>query len=169
MDIDPPVVGETPATSSRSALNNFTLLGWQCMVAPTSQALRQTESSPASPPSSGLVHQLPGPRDASYQMAPDLCSIIRETLQGKQVSPENIQNYINTLKNLDRYGVAFTKLWAFTVKEGKDPKNMSLEDIALQVLKLKSISPEETRMAYSALLLILRYGSIKCMPFSEEM
>ena len=59
-------------------------------------------------------------------------------------------------------------MWAFTVQEGKDPKNMSVEDIALQVLNLNSISPVEDRMAFSALLLIPGYESLKFMPFLKQ-
>ena len=45
---------------------------------------------------------------------------------------------------------------------------MYLEYIALQVLKLNSISPVEARMAYSALLLIPWYESLKFMPFLKQ-
>ena len=45
---------------------------------------------------------------------------------------------------------------------------MYLEYIALQVLKLNSISPVAARMAYSALLLIPGYESPKFMPFLKQ-
>jgi hypothetical protein len=47
-----------------------------------------------------------------------LSHFIREMLQAKQVPPENIQRYLNSIRSLPRYSKAFKVLWAFIKNRG---------------------------------------------------
>jgi hypothetical protein len=93
-------------------------MGWMLMVAPTSKAARQAMSNIKDNPPMGDVHKLPGREDATYQVAPSLSDFIREMLQAKQVPPENIQRYLNSIRSLPRYSKAFKVLWAFIKNRG---------------------------------------------------
>ena len=93
-------------------------MGWMYMVAPTNQAAKQAMPSFGYSPQVGPFHQLPGREDATYKVAPPLSGFIRQMLQAKQVSAENITLYLTGIKSLDRYDEAFRTLWASIVARG---------------------------------------------------
>ena len=74
----------------------------------------------------GPVSELSGGGHAPHQMAPTLSDVIREGLQRKQVSSENIALYLNQIKYLDRYNKGFQALWYFTVQRGGTPLSPEL-------------------------------------------
>ena len=121
LESDSPMAGEASSESSSQMFNHSSLLGWNCLVAPVNSLARQKISSAENQPSLGDVLQLPGGGDAPTQVAPDLSGIIREGLQRKQVSPENIEHYLKNIKSFSTYNRAFQALWRFCVSRGGTP------------------------------------------------
>jgi hypothetical protein len=91
------------------------------MVAPVSKTAHEKFPSNSSATPVGPVSELSGGRNAPHQMAPDLSHVIREGLQRKQVSLENIALYLNQIKCLDRYNKGFQALWKFVAQRGGVP------------------------------------------------
>jgi hypothetical protein len=101
-------------------------------------------------------------------------------LQRKQVSHENINFYLKKLKNLDRYGQAFKKLWILWAESqpkiflapsahlGASPpppwQDLSVPEVASWVAKMAEINANEARHAYSGLLLIPGFESLRFSP-----
>jgi hypothetical protein len=90
------------------------LLGWHILVAPTSQNARNAIPSHIDTSKTGSLHKLPGPEDASYKLAPSLSDIIRQELQRREFSTQNITSYLGRIKPLQRYDKAFRCLWAMS-------------------------------------------------------
>jgi hypothetical protein len=87
-------------------------------------------------------------------MAPTLRRVIREALERKEVSGQNITLYLKKLPNLDRYDRAFRSFWCFCTHRGKNPITMSVEDLALELGQFDIFSTHEARHAYSAMILL---------------
>jgi hypothetical protein len=51
-------------------------------------------------------------------LAPSLSDIIRQELQRREVSAENISSYLGRIKSLQRYDKAFRCLWAMSAWGG---------------------------------------------------
>ena len=115
------MAGETEEASSSSMWHGGPQMGWDCVVAPLSSLAYEGDPNHRNMPQGGAVPQLSGRSSPFYQMAPTLSDIIRTMLQRKQVSHENINFYLKKLKNLDRYGQAFKKLWILWAES--QPKN----------------------------------------------
>ena len=141
--------------------HGHTLLGWKCMVAPTNKTALEGYTSPNSETKVGTFSRLPGPKDASYQMAPPLPDIIRQSMERKQVSSENIRIHLTRIKSLQRYDQAFRKLWAFMVENGTSPLNCPMEEVAIFITRMASLSLHEARNAYSACIFIPELDSLR--------
>ena len=164
MDHYPPMVGEITSTAPNSMFNSGSILGWDIMVAPINSPASQGVPSRADQSEMGDFPELPGAQHATYQMAPPLCSVIREALQRKEVSAENITSYLKNCSSLPRYDRAFRTLWAFCTLGGCDPLNMSNSEVAGWLHKLAVRKPAEARNAFAALLLIPGLESLRFSP-----
>ena len=87
-------------------------------------------------------------------MAPDLCMVIRQGLQAKQVSAEATDTYIKGLKSLPRYEKSFKLFWAFCNLKGLNAIHATLSEVAGLVLQFDKLMPSHGRFAYSSLLWI---------------
>ena len=141
--------------------HGHTLLGWKCMVAPTNKTALEGYTSPNSETKVGTFSRLPGPKDAPYQRAPPLPDIIRQSMERKQVSSENIRIHLTRIKSLQRYDQAFRKLWAFMVENGTSPLNCPMEEVAIFITRMASLSLHEARNAYSACIFIPELDSLR--------
>ena len=148
--------------------NGGTLLGWDVLVAPVNTITSEELSRSFGSPTVGDVLQLPRRGDAPYEMAPSLRDVIREALQGKEVSPENISLYLSKLGNLQRYDTSFRQLWALCVSQGKDPRLMSFEEVASWLLKMCTSNSNTARNAYSGLLLVPGWNQLKFCPLIKK-
>ena len=101
--------------------DDSTLLGFKFLVAPTSENANKGNPSLSHTPLSRDVQELLGRVNATSQMAPDLCMVIRQGLQAKQVSAEATDAYIKGLKSLPRYDKSFKLFWAFCNLKGWMP------------------------------------------------
>ena len=130
------------------------LLGFKFMVAPTSETARKGVPRNSGPPLSGHVQQLLGRINASAQVAPDLHSVIRKSLESKQISSEAVDRFLKQLKSIQRYDRAFKLFWAFCVQRHLDVVSASLSQVAGHLLEFNKLMPSQARHAYSSLLLI---------------
>ena len=94
-------------------------------------------------------------------MAPDLSDIIREGLQRKQVSPENIENNLRHIKSLPTYNRAFQALWHFCLNRGGGPL-VTVGGRSSQLdLRFAQMLLHTARNAYSALLQVPGWEFLK--------
>ena len=144
-----------------------TNVGWCSVVAPTSETLRTTDAQDFNTTPLGIIPKLPGRGHASYEVAPTLCNIIRQILEGKQISPENISLYLAKVKKHHSYDKAFRTFWAFSKDQGIHLPNSSMEELGLQLQKFNGLAPQLARYAYSAILLIPGYDLtiVRCCAF----
>ena len=116
LDSDTPLVGTAKKGTPHPMFDGGALLGWQCMVAPTSKTAQAANSSGLGATSVGFIHKLPGRTDASYKMAPALSDTIRELLERKQVPAESISLHLARLTQLSRYDHPFKVFWVLVRK-----------------------------------------------------
>ena len=107
--------------------NDSAPLGWCQLVAPTSQALSTQETDNSSATQNRIIYQLPGPKNATYQMAPHYLDCVRYVLRRKQVSPEDITLHLKKIRKVPVYGRAFITLCAFVKERGQDLPTISLD------------------------------------------
>ena len=100
MDHYSTMAGKTQEAPPYKMFNSRSLLGWSCMVAPTSQTLGTQNPSDFDQSQVGIIHKLPGEKYATYQMAPTLCAALRFLLERRQVSPQNISLYLKKMEKL---------------------------------------------------------------------
>ena len=161
MDIDHEMASTFGEQPPGDMSDRDSILGWDNLVAPCNSIASTGLPGGLDQSQVGSFPKLPGPGHATYEMAPSLSQIVREALQRKQVSPENITLYLSKIKDWKRYEKSFRKLWAFCLDGGGDPNNLSIEGAAGWLLKLAENSPHEARNAYSALLLVPGWESLK--------
>ena len=130
------------------------LLGFKCMVAPVSETACEGDPSIPHTPLSRDVQELLGRINASSQVAPSLCMVIRQGLQTKQVSDEAANTFLGDLKSLTRYDRSFKLFWAFCNIKGLNAVQATLSEIAGMTLEFDRIMPTQSRFAYASLLLI---------------
>jgi len=102
-------------------------------------------------------------------MAPNLCDIIRKILERKQAEPEAIKIYLEQLGSLQRYNNAFQALWSLIVTRGKNPLEISQEEISHYILILNKEAPAQARHAYSACLLIPGLENLRFSPMLKKL
>ena len=159
-----PLVTQAAAEPPGTMPDGCSLLGWQCMVAPTHKTALQASSRGAHTPAVGALHKLPGRQDASYQMAPSLFDVVQTILERKQVSPEGIETHLAKIQHVERYDRAFRCLWALMLQKHMDPLFASVDQVAGCLLVLDSISPSEAKHAYCACLLLPGFEHLRFMP-----
>ena len=165
MDSHSSLVGKAQASSSRLLFDGGSLLGWSCLVAPTSKTAKIGDTSVENRTPVGSVHKLPGRENASYKMAPSLPDTIRVSMESRQISSTDIQKHLNNIKSLQRYDRAFRTFWAYALERGEDPWKMSLAQIGAMLQNFNDLSSAEARHAYAALLLIPSYEQLRFSPF----
>lgn len=156
-----PLVIKAKRTPSSSMFTGSPLLGWQCMVAPTNKNALQGYTCGNGTTQVGAFSRLPSSTDASYKMAPHLSDIIRQSLEGKQISVENITHHLNSIKSMQRYDKAFKLLWAFMTEHHVDPLTCSVEEVAIILVRMGNISLHDARNAYAACILIPQLDSLR--------
>ena len=94
-------------------------------------------------------------------MAPPLHCIIKQILEGRKISVEGVQTYLEKLKNLDRYDSAFNQLWLKLLEKGEDPLKADLNKVAEAILLLDKENKNQARNAYAACTHIPGYEQIR--------
>ena len=140
------------------------LVGWKLMVAPTSQTARQGSPSNFSSAKVGFVQQLPGRTDASYKMAPSLCSVVRLLLERKQVPDQGISLYLKPTSTLERYDGAFRTFWAFCQKKGFEVPSLTVEQVASFFMQMSQVNSNQAKHLFSASLMLPGFESLRFSP-----
>ncbi len=96
-------------------------VGWDTLVAPVNSLAQQKIPCSQNKSNLGNVLQLPGGANACPQVAPDLSGVIREALQRKQVSDQNIEVHLRQIRSLPTYNRAFQSLWSVCSQRGGIP------------------------------------------------
>ena len=162
------MVGEVEEESSCNLPHHSPPVGWCHMVAPTNQALGTTDPSATDHTQNRVVHKLPGPKDASYQMAPDYLDCVRKVLESRQVSADSITSHLAGLKNVTQYDRAFKTFWAFLTEQGSQLPAFPLDEVALQLKKMHFVNQQVAKNAYSAIVAVPGYDSLKFYPLLKE-
>ena len=145
-----------------------TPLGFKSMVAPTSENARQGDPCLSSGPLRRDVQELLGRMYASAKVAPSLHDTIRKGLQAKQVSVEAAKAYMEKLKSLPRYDIAFKLFWAFCHVQGISTTMANLAQVAGLLLHFDRLVPTQGRHAYSAVLLIPGLEQLQFNPLLRQ-
>ena len=124
------------------------------MVAPTNKTSLQATSCSVDTTTVGFISRLPGVQDASYKMAPSLSDCVRQSMERKQISVENLSLHLKKVQGSERYNRAFKILWAFMQENKVHPLQATLDEVALFLVRMAKISKHEARNAYSACLFI---------------
>ena len=138
------------------------------MVAPTSKTAVPPNTEFFDKPLLGNVQKLPGAINATSKVAPPLHSVIRKTLEAKQIKAEDIDNFLKENKSISRYDTAFRLLWAVCFERNITMDTMSIYQMASQILYLHKFSPSQARNAYSAMLLIPGWDQLKFCPLLNQ-
>ena len=162
------MASQTKRKQTFSVPNDHSLLGFSLMVAPTSKTASAGDSRISNPPLQGDVQKLLRRIYATFQVAPDLCSLIRGGLQAKQVSAEASDTYLKSLKSLPRYNRAFKLFWAFCTLKNVNTPSETLTAIASMILELDKIMPMHGRHAFAALLLIPGLAQLSFEPLLRQ-
>ena len=85
------------------------------------------------------------------------------------MSPEAINSYLSSLKNLDRYNRPFQITWALLEEKGIDPPIATIPQVVSALLQLKEISISQARNAYSALIYFPQFQSLKFSPLLSQL
>ena len=168
LEINSALANQAETESTYSLSSNSSNVGWECLVAPVHQAPRPKIPCSADKTDSGDVLELPGRADAPPKVVPSLCSVIREGLQRKQISAENIENNLKQIKSLKTYDKAFQALWIFCQERGGDPLTMTPEEAASWILRFAQQKPHQARNAYSAFLHIPGWEYLKFSPIIRQ-
>ena len=155
------LAGKIAPESTHNLSNDNPPVGWCCVVAPTSQTLRTTHPSDNHNPTVGVIPKLPGPGDASYEMAPDLPTIVRKILESRKVSFKSITLYLAKVLRHPSYNSGFKTFWAFCTTQNINVTDAPLEEIAMQLNAMFLIDPIKTKYAYAAITTIPGYDSLR--------
>ena len=162
------LVGEIEEESSGAMHVNGPLLGWEQVVAPTSENLQEKHTSDVNSSKMGSFHRLQWESNAPNQMAPALSDCIRVLLERKQVSPENIASYLRKTPQIGQYNKSFQTFWKFCAAKSVNVQESSLEEIALNLVTFNKIDQHMAKKAYSAILLLPGYDGLRFSPFLKE-
>ena len=80
------------------------------------------------------------------------------------MSSENITLHLSKIKNIQAYDKAFKTFWAFVLEKGQNPTEISLEEMALQLVNLNDINSNIARNAYAAIVQVPGFDSLKFNP-----
>ena len=95
------------------------------------------------------------------QMAPSLYSALRAVLQKQQMSHTALENYMSSLKSLDRYNKPFQLIWALLEQKNIQPPKASISEVVSAIIELSEISIPQARNAYSALIYFPQFQALK--------
>jgi hypothetical protein len=105
-------------------------------------------------------------------MAPTLHFALRQILQKQEISPQAIDNYMSSLKSLDRYNKPFQYIWCILQNQNVDPPEATIPQIVSALIQLNSFSPSQARNAYSALVCFPPFQGLKfnaqLLPFKRK-
>jgi len=94
-------------------------------------------------------------------MAPVTCVLFRQKLAETEISPENIQDFVDRNGSIPRYNGAFKLVWGFLKASGIDPVSATLNQIASAIISLHKHSTAQARNGYAAMLLIPGYSQLR--------
>ena len=161
LDSNRPVVNKTERTPTPNLLGDCALLGFNVLVAPFGQNAGARKPCNSNRSLSRHVQELPGRGHAPPKVAPPLHCIIKQILEGRKISVEGVQTYLEKLKNLDRYDSAFNQLWLKLLEKGEDPLKADLNKVAEAILLLDKENKNQARNAYAACTHIPGYEQIR--------
>ena len=113
---------------------------------------------------SRALHQLPRDFDAQTKVAPSLCAVIRGFMEGKQISAEAIQSFLDQNKSMGRYDPSFRKLWVLMKAQGVAPQCATLSQVASAIITLHHFSPSQAKNAYRGMLLVPGFSALRFEP-----
>ena len=140
------------------------LLGFNHMVAPINKTTHPKHSNVFGGGLSRALHQLPWDFDAQTKVAPSLCAVIRGFMEGKQISAEAIQSFLDQNKSMGRYDPSFKRLWVLIKSQGVAPQHATLGQVASAIIKLHHLSPGQAKNAYRGRLLLPGFSALRFQP-----
>ena len=118
LDVDRKMVESFEGEPSPQMHDDSPPLGFNHMVAPTSETARQGSTLFQDPPVSRDVPQLPREKYEGASLAPDLHLVIGKKLEAQQISSDSRNLYLASIKSIDRYNRAF---WSFAFTKATTP------------------------------------------------
>ena len=85
------------------------------------------------------------------------------------MSPENIETYLKKLTAIPRYNSAFRKLFGILIKQGVEPTQATVTQVAQGIWELHQTSPAEARNAYSSMLLFPGFQALRFQTVIQTM
>ena len=164
MEPHPPLVTKIKTKPAHYLPHRGPLLGFRSVVAPTSEIARTANAVFSDTPLLRDVHQLPPNTHACAKMAPTLSYTLRQVLQSRQISPKDIQNFLDQHPSIKRYDQAFRVFTALLKNQGIDPLNATVPEVAAKLATFAQYSSAQARNAYSAYCLIPGWESIRFSP-----
>ena len=161
LEIGNAVVAPPAAKPPRCLPSGLPLLGFHTMVAPinkneqTQGSLRPDCSLP------GIISKLFRGKNASPPVAPSLHNCLRTVLEQQKMSPEDVGNFLQKCPGLQRYNSAFQKLWVILRSRGVEPVSATVQEVAVGLMSLHSFSKNDSRNAYSAMLLFPGFQALR--------
>ena len=169
MDSNSSMASTLKGKSTCHLFDNSPLLGWKHLVAPTNKNACEAFPNPPDSTTMGVVHKLPGGKNASYKMAPSLCSALRQIMETKQIPTESIENYLTQVGRNQRYDRAFRTLWAVMKEKQLDPLTASIDQIASILILMDKINTHEARNAFAACLLFPGMEMLRFVPIIKPL
>ena len=130
------------------------LLGFSCMVAPTSKNASPWNTGPGDPLLPWNVLRLFWGANASHQVAPSLHSFARKILEAKEMHPEQIDLFLKSCGDISRYDRAFRRFYMFCQLQGVCLDESSVFEVAGLLISYHACNKNEARNAYSGLVLL---------------
>ena len=137
------------------------LLGFSQVVAPVNQIAHSQNAMLFDKALQRNVLQLSQSVHEKSKVAPSLFNVVRGFLEKQQVPPEVADDFIQRNQSLVRYDTAFRLLWAVLADRQIQPEAASVHDVAAGIVCLFSASPAQARNAYSAMLMLPGFGSLR--------
>ena len=143
---------------------NMPLLGFNVLVAPLNKALAPQGPTIFNSTFSGDVSQLSRAVHATSQMAPNISDIIREILQGQQITDEAQKSYLDSINSLSRYNFAFKRFWGFCKLKNLPINQASMAQVASNLQLMNNYFPTDCKNVYAALLKIPGFDQLRFHP-----
>jgi hypothetical protein len=101
-------------------------------------------------------------------MAPDYLDCVPKLLESRQVSADSITSHLSGLKKVTQYDRTFKTFWAFLTEQGSQLPAFPLDEVALQLKKMHFVNQQVAKNAYSAIVAVPGYDSLKFYPLLKE-
>ena len=154
------MAAQAPGEPQGYVSGSLPLLGFNHVVAPIYKTARTPHPLFSGATFQGDVPKLPRDLDVCAKVAPHLSVVLRKILEDKQIQPETVQYCLGHSPSLKRYDSAFRLLWAI-LQDWGDPQTATLDEVAQGILKLHKFSSAQARSAYSSMLLLPGYNSLR--------